>query len=138
MPIALQHIDAIAREKQRDVLYVIFNQKQPVHYRKYAPDYDYHQDPKRQALCAWLDEQGITWYQCGIIAVDGLLVARYLGDIYIDVPFDETNATYQKLRDHLETPSGQMRDEHVTFCFLTLERAMQNAHHDAPGYWDDW
>jgi hypothetical protein len=42
------------------------------------------------------------------------------------------------LHEYLEYPDGSMRFPTVRFYFLTLEIAMQNAHHDEPGFWDKW
>lgn len=62
----------------------------------------------------------------------------YLGNIYIDVPFDESDSKYQLVREYLEKPDGTPRDERVRFYYLPLEIAMKNAHHDEPGFWDKW
>jgi hypothetical protein len=40
--------------------------------------------------------------------------------------------------DYLEYPDGTMRFKNVCFYALSLEIAMQNAHHDAPGFWEKW
>ena len=31
-----------------------------------------------------------------------------------------------------------MRFDDVKFYIVTLEHAMQNAHHDEPGFWERW
>jgi len=31
-----------------------------------------------------------------------------------------------------------MKIDGVVFCYLPLEMAMKNAHHDEPGFWDRW
>ena len=96
----------------------------------------YHDDPYRAALLQWLDEQGIGWEKCGPF-VTVFFSFGYLGDIYIDVPYDEDNPRYQLVRDHIENPDGTMSDqEHVRWYYLPLEHAMKNAHQDEPGYWD--
>jgi hypothetical protein len=51
---------------------------------------------------------------------------------------DETDPRYCQLRDYLEHPDGSMRDDNVRFYVLKLEVAMQNAHHDEPGFWELW
>ncbi len=143
MPMLIEHIDAITRQKQRDVLYIVFNEN-PTKKREegedwYAPDgYDYTNDPKRDALCQWLDEQKISWQLCGDIANENGW-RSYRGQIYlVDVLFDESDPTYQIVQQHLEHPDGRMRDEHVQFCYMPLAMAMKNAHHDEPGFWEDW
>jgi hypothetical protein len=67
---------------------------------------------------------------------DGSLFIGYLGYIYIDLPFDTSNAEYQKLADSLETPNGKMKIEGAEFRYLPLEVAMKNKHYDEPGYWE--
>lgn len=138
MPRIVEHIDAIARKKQRDVLYVTFHKhvSENGHQWRDVKNYNYHQDTKRDALCQWLDEQHIAWDICGHIASDNITWC-YFGQIYLDIPYDESDASYQLVREYLENPDGTMRDPRVVFCYLTLEIAMKNAHHDEPGYWDD-
>jgi hypothetical protein len=139
MPMTIEHIDAIARREQRDVLYVCFH---PQNWGDLGDDgswldYDYDQDDRRNAVIMWLDDHSIPWVECGPIASETCM-RSYLGEIYIDIPFDEGNPQYQLLRDYLEYPDGTMRDENVRFYYLSLEDAMKNAHHDDPGFWERW
>ena len=130
MPQLLQHIDAIARQKQRDVLFGAF------HYDN--PDLtDYENLPCRVELIAWLDANAIAWAPCGDIA-DPDCMRPYKGQLYFDVPFDEADAQYRLLAQHLEHPDGTGRIDGLRFCFVPLDIAMKNAHHDAPGYWESW
>lgn len=115
MPQLVAAIDAIAREKNRDVLFV--------HFENYIEDKEF-EDNARDTLLAWLDEQGIAYAPCAGIEDQDLLLS-YLGDIYIDVPFDEDNPTYQILRDHLEDEEGNMKIEDVYFYVLSLEVALE-------------
>jgi len=62
----------------------------------------------------------------------------YAGEVYIDVPFDESDSQYQKVQAFLEYPDGTIRLEGVKFYVVTLEFAMKNAHHDDPGFWGNW
>jgi hypothetical protein len=134
MPVIIEHIDAIARQKQRGVLYIDFR---PTTDDEELFSYDYEDDERRQALLDWLDQQGIAWCRCVEVASeDGF--EDYAGQIYIDLALDESNPTYCLLRDHLECPDGSMRDSNMTFYHLPLETAMQNAHHDEPGFWERW
>lgn len=128
MPMVIKHIDQIARQKGRDVLYVTFHDDlaQPVNWQRLAI---------RQQIIAFLDANDIAWQECGHVA-DPRFDCSYRGQIYIDVPFDDSNPTYQKLRDYLEFPDGSMRYSEARFCYLPLEAAMLNAHHDAPGFWE--
>lgn len=139
MPLLIENIDAIARKQQRAVLFVEFHphfssdDSDPEEYG----EYDYQQDARRQALLDWLAQHAIAWRPCFPIASE-CGFESYRGQIYIDLAMDEADPQYCLLRDHLEYPDGSMRDSNVTFCYLPLETAMQNAHHDEPGFWERW
>jgi len=130
MPMMIQHIDQIARSKGRDVLYLAFH-------RELTQDVDWERLPVRKQIIQWLDNQEIAWQECGHVASTNFYCS-YRGQIYIDVPFDESSPTYQKLRDYLEHPDGTMRFDDARFCYLPLSAAMENAHHDEPGFWEKW
>jgi hypothetical protein len=130
MPQLLEHIDAIARKKQRDVLYLEFHDADgnPV---------DYHALPLRPQIIEWLNREGVGWQPCGGVASEHRIRA-YAGQIYIDVPFALENPGYRKVQAYLEHPDGSMRFREATFYALPLEAAMRNAHHDDPGFWERW
>ncbi len=146
MPKLIEHIDAIARKKQCAVLFIEFH---PEKWGDYANemedgecddswrDYEYRVDQRREKVLAWLDENVISWQECGPVANEQGF-RSYLGEIYIDVPYDENNPQYRLVRDYLENPDGTMRDESIRFYCLPLEVAMKNAHHDEPGFWEKW
>lgn len=138
MPMLIEHIDAIARKKHRDVLYLTFHKKnaKPIDLWK-SNGYDYHSDRMRDNVCKWLTEHDITWQPCGHIASESTMIS-YRGQIYLNVPFDENDLDYMLIRDYLEHPDGSMRFPTVTFWYLPLEKAMENAHHDEPGFWEKW
>lgn len=156
MPQLVQYIDAIAREKQRGVLFIQFrlaksgtdNNKDNTVLRALYGNYfnnmralfsecDYENDERRTEVLQWLDAHGIPWQKCAPLMDFSL--CRYMGDVYLDIPYDEQNEQYQLVCEYLENPDGSMRDERVTWYYLPLERAMQNAYQDEPGYWDeDW
>lgn len=141
MPQIIRYIDAIAREKKRDVLLIQFGPEGPLmSLDDSEPDrlsYEYDEDPWRQEVIRWLDQQGIPWEKCAPFVTCSCSLG-YMGDIYVDVPYDEQNSVYQMLRDYLENPDGSMRDEeHVRFYLLPLEWAMKNANQNEPGFWDD-
>ena len=131
MPLLLAHIDAIARQKQRDVLFLEFKNAE----RPHAQPFEEIESRKR--ILEWLEGEGIPWLMCGDIA-DTSMMRSYAGQIYIDVPYDIENATYQSVQAFLENPDGSMRFDDVKFWILSLERAMENAHHDEPGFWERW
>jgi hypothetical protein len=131
--ILLQHIDAIARAKQRAVLYLEFHPEQA----DAAADYRFERDVARDQFLDWLDCQGIGWQACGPYA-SVRRMESYLGQVYIDLPFDDSVPLYCRLRDALEHPDGSMKHTWVRFMALPLDVAMANAEHDAPGFWERW
>lgn len=133
MPSLIEHIDAIARRKQRTVLYLEFHPQPYAEWR----DYRFEHDVTRTAILEWLDVSGLPWTACGPFA-DPCVMAPYLGQVYLDVPYDESLSDYRALRDYLEYPDGSMRHEVVRFYAMPLDHAMQNAEHDEPGYWERW
>ena len=138
MPMRIEHIDAIARQKQRDVLYLVFRR----------PESDCRADitlfshsgfqwqnlPIRKQVIEWLDAQGIGWRPCAQIA-DPNAMLPYYGQLYIDLPFDQTLPAYQALEAFIELPDGSMRFPEVSFLMAPLDYAMMNAAHDEPGFW---
>lgn len=144
MPSLIEHIDAICRRKGRDVLYIVFSSDAPDERYDEEIDFglpltcsDWRNLSIRRQIIDWLDQQQIEWQRCGHFANEGLMLS-YQGQIYVDVPFDTENPTYRRLRDYLETPEGTMRFPNATFCYLQLDSAMKNAHHDEPGFWERW
>lgn len=130
MPQVIQHIDQIARLKGRDVLYVTF------HETLRAP-LDWERLTVRQEIIAWLEANNYAWTCCGHVG-STTFMGRYLGQLYIDVPFDEADPAYRRLRDFLEKPDGSMFFDDARFCYYPLQEAMKNAQHDEPGFWEDW
>lgn len=151
MPMLIEHIDAIARQKQRDVLYLTFQppgcDPQSLHSLDFYEEeddldaegasYNWREDPKREEICQWLTAHQINWQECGDIANENVMCS-YEGQIYLDVPFDENDPQYCLLRDYLEHPDGTMRFATMTFYYLPLASALKNAHHDEPGFWEKW
>lgn len=114
MPQLLQHIDAIAREKNRDVLFL--------HFENFEQD-DQGDDPIRSIVLAWLEDHDIAYQPCMGLEQEGF-IDTYSGDIYIDLPLDETDPTYQKLSEYLEDDEGNMMLDGVLFYVLSLETAL--------------
>jgi hypothetical protein len=145
MPQLVDHIDAIARQKQRTVLYLEFHPEQIFKVdteEDYEKDirsrhYSYQEDKVRDEIIKNLDDMGISWMECGHFASTNFMCS-YQGQIYLDVPYDENLDEYKKLQEYLEYSDGSMRFPSVRFYHLPLEIAMQNAHHDVPGFWEDW
>ena len=137
MPMLIEHIDAIARKNGRDVLFLDFSQKKIDDEIDLFVDADWDNLPVRLQVIAWLDQNQIEWRECGHFANENMMCG-YRGRIYIDVPFDTANPVFQKLSGYLETPEGDMKIPGVVFCYLPLNVAMENAHHDEPGFWEHW
>ncbi len=115
MPMLIEHIDAIARKKQRDVLYVTFHPQKTSNTDPWdRSSYEWEQDPIRETVCKWLTEHHIDCQPCGNIA-NVHSMCSYRGQIYLDVPFDENDPLYALVRDYLENPDGSMRFETVIF-----------------------
>lgn len=133
MPAVIEHIDKIARTKQRDVLYLEFHP----HERAARRAYRYADDPVRKMVLRWLDEEQFGWQECGPYANPNAM-SPYLGQVYLDVPYDESSSRYCRLRDYLEHADGSMRHEGVRFYAMSLEYANENAEHDEPGFWERW
>ncbi|ANF83145.1 hypothetical protein A3K93_08380 [Acinetobacter sp. NCu2D-2] len=113
MPQVIQHIDAIAREKERDVLFVHFE--------------DYEQGAEcsnRKDLINWLDQHGIPYKECMGLEEESV-IESYMGDLYIDVPFDIANPLFVKLSEHLEDEDGEMKIPGVLFFTLSHELALE-------------
>jgi len=131
MPVLIEHIDAIARRKQRTVLFLEFH---PQPFREWR-NYRYEDDATRTAVMAWLDAHGVPWTPCGPFA-DPRVMAPWLGQVYLDVPWEESLPEYRELRDYLEHPDGTVRHAGMRFLAMSLDHAMQNAAHDGPGFWE--
>ncbi|WP_312087514.1 hypothetical protein [Acinetobacter variabilis] len=117
MPQLLKHIDAIAREKDRDVLFVHFENYE----HENADAESYH---LRQNLMEWLKQRQINFALCMGIEQPGV-IESYSGDLYIDVPFDEAHPIYQMVSEHLEDAEEEMKIPGVLFFVLSLETALE-------------
>lgn len=141
MPQLIEHIDQIARRKQRTVLYLEFHPESMFKIisgdNEESESYIYENDKVRDEIIANLDKLNIQWIECAHIASPGWMGA-YVGQIYLDVPYDEELPLYQVLQEYLEYPDGSMRFPSVRFCYLPLETAMKNAHHDEPNFWEKY
>lgn len=118
MPQVLKHIDAIAREKNRDVLFIHFE-----HY-ELTEEGEEETDSVRDIVIAWLEDHGIGYEPCMGLEQEGF-IDTYAGDIYIDLPFDESNPAYRELSLYLEDDQGNMMIDGVLFFVLSLELALE-------------
>jgi hypothetical protein len=120
MPQLIQAIDEIAREKQRDVIFVQFH--------NFGTGFvaDYRTNPSREAIILWLDEQHIAYVPCGGFD-SGCIVEGYDGELYIDVPIDEKDANFLKVSEWFIGEGEAKRYENAWLFYLPLEVAMLNS-----------
>ena len=116
----IEHIDAIARKKQRGVLFIAFHPDENSDDDGCDSwlDYNYKKDRRRKGVLKWFKDHGIHFQECGHIASESCMLP-YLGNIYIDVAFDENDPQYQLVCKYLENPDGTPRNKRVRFYYLT-------------------
>lgn len=105
----IPHIDAIAREKNRDVLFLHFE------------DAD---SPINEIVLAWLEDHEIAYTDCLGLEEESLN-DHELQHTYIDLAVDEDDALYRELCEYLEDDDGNMKLEGVYFFVLSLETALE-------------
>ena len=130
MPQAIKHIDKIAREKNRDVIYIAFS-------KEIFPDYNYKEYKERNDLLQWLQENNIAFELCGPMASENGWES-YRGQLYLDVVIDDKEAQYQLICEHLDNPDGSFKIDGVESWIFPLEEGLKNKHHDEPGFWEKW
>ena len=133
MPQLVGPIDRIARQKQRDVLFITFHDDDG-----FCSDFDWENCLIRQEVIDWLETNAIPYQQCFSMGSDGLLCCPYQGQLYLDAPYERNDPLYQKVEGYFENPDGTMRLPGVKFWLLPLATAMKNAHHDDPHYGDSF
>lgn len=138
MPQVVEHIDAIARAKRRDVLFVEFYRIDDNGQRqKIIAAHEWSTWSFRVEVIDWLDAKGIGWSLCGHVSSTNMQMS-YRGQIYIDIPYEPSAPLYAELAGFLEGTDGPVINAGVRFCCLPYEAAMANAAHDSPGFWEEW
>ena len=159
----IDHIDKIARDKKRAVLWIdcahhsyqggdkcdeyglfdtkkrefVDSENQSDSIIKYKLCENFENYGPRIQFLKFLDDNGIKHEPAGPFASENGF-SSWDGMTYIDVPFDEENEDYIKVQKYLENEDGTSKDPNLSFFYLPLERAMENAHHDEPGFWEKW
>jgi hypothetical protein len=134
---SIDHIDAIARKKGRDVLYVTFHDPTNQGRSDNHSAFDWKNSTSRNDLIEWLLRRGIDWLPCaGIANLNSL--ESYRGGLYVDLPIDDQSPEYQAFLDYVEFPDGTQRIPALTAYICALVDAQRNSAHDAPGFWDQW
>ena len=132
MIMRIDHIDRIARLKRHDVLLLEFENVKNSQRRS-----DWQTHPSRKNIVRWLDAQKIPWRPCGPMANLSRLTA-YNGEIYIDLPYDPKEKRCRLLEEFMALPGDAPRWPGAKLWLVPLEVAKANAHHDKPGFWDEW
>ncbi|MBK2257662.1 hypothetical protein [Francisella philomiragia] len=127
---AIKTIDQIARQKQRDVLFIQVKPnplKSFEHYQNYKP---------WQEIKAWLVDNSIPHEICGAFSKDSLILAGYCGDIYIDLPNDDSLEMIQKIDEYFNY-TGERLDGKQRLCIFSYDEAIKYAERDTAEFWDD-
>ncbi|MFC4621745.1 hypothetical protein ACFO3A_05895 [Comamonas nitrativorans] len=93
--------------------------------------------PIRQLIINWLNAKGIAWQPCAPFMSSGVMMCGYMGDIYLDIPYDKDLPLYQELEAYLQYSDDRIRFDNVMFLHMPLELAMENAEQDEPGFLDN-
>lgn len=134
MPQIIQHIDKIAREKGRGVLFVTFHESGENNdianeLADVMSSFDYEKCTAREQLINWLEENQIDYLKCSRMASPNAIFS-YKGQIYLDVCYDIEDPVYLKVSSYLEFPDGSPRISGVSFYYLPLEWAIKNQRYD--------
>ena len=141
MIFCLEHIDAISRKRNRDVIYIDFISPASLgekNSKKINPKFlpNWEANLERIELITWLESEGIAWQPCAPFANPSVLEEKYSGQIYIDLPIEKSNIKFTRLEKFLENSDGTPRLRGVRFQFCSQEEALRNSEHDKPEYWD--
>jgi hypothetical protein len=122
----MKSIDKIARETNKDVLFLEFI--------TITPDQtfeDFLEFKHRKDTITWLYDMGIVFEECYPMSETGEWKAGYLGHLYFpSVTMDTDDGVYRVLQEHFEKPNGSPRIPGVIFFYLPLKDAQVNAHFD--------
>jgi hypothetical protein len=138
MIMAIEHIDAIARRRGRDVLYVTFTNGR-VNDGRSAPrkPFDWDRSRVRTELIEWLTHHGIGWSPCaGVANLNSM--EDYRGGLYVDLPIDVASGEFKAFENYVEFPDGTPRHPALKAYICTFAVAQRNLAHDAPEFWGQW
>jgi len=132
MPQLIKPIDKISREKKIDVLFLsFFDEDENIDY-----NFNWEESNVRKKVIKWLDENNIEYYPCQIFWQDGLIDLRYIGNLYLDVPFDLNNNIYKKIDKYFENLDNILKRKRPIFFYVPYDYAMKNSHHDDDEYFN--
>jgi hypothetical protein len=164
MPNVLEHIDAIARQQQRDVFYIRFPEppkpagvlliedldEEPVEWDGFdgeIPEEDIEAENSdanaletfafpevRHQVLTWLTANGIAYEYCFGPASDSGF-GRWAGEVFVvDALHEEGNPVLQAVNDYLHAPNNEEHFPGVALHLMRLTTAMENAYMDEPEY----
>ncbi len=96
----IEHIDAIAREKGRNVAYIEFprpatRQRQANAWPEDNLVTKWKDLASRRKIVQWLDEQAIGYQPCAEFANECQMLS-YRGQLYIDLPVDAISPVFRR------------------------------------------
>jgi hypothetical protein len=125
----IKTIDAIARERRADVIFLATFDDNGRHTREH---------PAIMAATMWLTDEGIRWELCGGFQTGWISLEGGPRVIFIDVPHEPGSGTLKKLEARFESGDGSPRIPGLILTLLTLDEAMENAEQDNPEFWDNF
>jgi hypothetical protein len=132
MPQLIRTIDEIAREKQRDVIFVQF------HNFNTGFVSDYRTNASRKTIIKWLKQNNVSYTPCGGFDT-GSIVEGYGGELYVDILIDENDSNFFKLVELFSSEGGGRRFDDAWLFYLPLAVALLNADEesddDSLNYW---
>lgn len=117
-----KHIKEIAKDKNRDVIFIDFTQDKTTHPLKNYISYYYAIDTNRINLINWLRDNKISYMECYSNGTES-----YMGELYIDVPVDENNEDYIKLSRYLENENEYMKTDCIHYNQFSLSEKIKYA-----------
>ncbi len=127
MVLLIKTIDAIARERNEDVIFLSI----------LAPDGSpTRHHPALKEATEWLSCEGIGWALCGAFQPDWISLGAGPHAIFIDAPYRPGSDLLARLDAQFEKEDGTPRIPGLVLTLLTLEEAMVNAAQDDPDFWD--
>jgi hypothetical protein len=130
----LRTIEQIARDKQRDVVYVTFSGYNG-DWRHPVPYWVSKEHP-RHKITEWLIHNDVDWEDCHEFHIPEAH-ETYHGHFYIDIIHDKNDPTFQKLVSFLEDENGKVKPEFgegTKFCLLPISVVLINNFYDELGY----
>lgn len=122
----MKTIDKIARELNKDVLFLEFITITPEQTFEDFKDFKHRKD-----TITWLHDMGIHFDECYPMTEGSEWKAGYLGHLYFpSVSMDKNDNVYKALEEHFEQPDGRPRVPGVILYYLPLSDAQKNVHLD--------